>query len=170
MDISEIPQLGLVYRLMVGDYHYTGSTIDTLRRRISNHRKAYVGGGDDHTRKFYKHLKENGGWDVVKVLVLEKDIEESKLKLREQSFINKDDPFCLNAYNAVAPLVPAKVPVRTPRRKAYDKAYYEAHKEEMKRKRMERYERDKEDPVKYAKILETARKASVRFARKHKDA
>lgn len=168
MNITDIPRTGLVYRFSIGDYHYTGSTLETIHHRVRTHQSAYKGGGDGHTRKFYKHLMDNGGWDAVKVLVLERDVEEAKLKQREQSYINKDDPFCLNAYNVIAPLVPAKIPTRSEHRKTYDKTYYEAHKEEMKRLRMERYHKDMANPARKERMLEVARQAQARYNAKKK--
>ena len=168
MNINDIPRIGIVYRFMIDDYHYTGSTVDTLHSRINNHKSAYKGGGDTQTRKFYQHLVTVGGWDNVKVLILESNVEEEKLKQREQSHINKDDPFCLNAYNVIAPLVPVvkSAKGRTDERKAYDKIYYEAHKEELKKARMERYQQTKADPVKYARLLEVHRQSQARYVAK----
>lgn len=170
MNITDIPQTGLVYRFTIGDYHYTGSTLETIHHRVRTHQSAYKGGGDGHTRKLYKHLMDNGGWDTVKVLILERDVEEDKLKQREQSYINKDDPFCLNTYNVIASLVPvvkSKI-IRTDAKKAYDVAYYEAHKEEMKRLRMERYKRDMANPARKERMLEVARQATARYNAKKK--
>lgn len=169
MNINDIPKIGLVYRLMIGEYHYTGSTSDTIHNRIRHHRIACKKGGDEQTRKLYKHIVSEGGWDKVKVLILESNIEEDKLSLREQSYINKDDTFCLNSYNVIAPLVRIREPVlRSDAKKEYDKEYYQNRKEELKRKRMERYEKDKLDPLKKARMLEVARNAQARYNHKKK--
>jgi len=168
MNINDIPKTGIVYRLTIDDHHYTGSTLETIHTRVMHHKSAYKSGGDNHTRKFYQYLVTVGGWDNVKVLVLERDVEEEKLKQREQSYINKDDPLCLNTYNVIAPLVPVvkSTKGRTDEKKAYDKTYYEAHKDEMKKARMERYKQDKADPVKNARLLEVARQAQARYLAK----
>lgn len=164
--IHDLPRTGLVYRLHIGDHHYTGSTVDTIHNRIISHKTSFKGSGECPERKVYKFIADNGGWDAVKVSVLETDIPEAKLREKENSYISKDDPYSLNSYCVIAPLIPARVVKRSEPRKAYDRAYYEVHKEELKKRRMERYAKDKADPERYARILETQRAAQTRWKRK----
>lgn len=114
-------------------------------------------------RKVYKHIENNGGWDMVRISILEKDIPEEKLKTVEQSYINKDNEYCLNSYNAVAPLVQARIPIRSEARKASDRSYYEKNKEKIKARRMERYNHDKTDPEKIKRIRKKATEAQKRY-------
>ena len=170
MNICDLPKLGLVYRLLIGNYYYTGSTLETIHHRIKTHQTAYSKNEDEQTRKLYKHIYENGGWDHVKVEILEKDIEETNLKQREQSYINKEDSYCLNSYNVISPAIkiPKKVSIRSDKRKEYDRLYYEQHKERLKQQRMENYVKVKNDPEKHAKMLEVSRNAQARYYAKKK--
>lgn len=168
MNINDIPKMGLVYRLTVGDYHYTGSTINTIHWRVMNHQSAYKSGGEEQTRKFYKHLLSVGGWDDVKVHILESNIEEEKLKQRENSYINKEDPFSLNTYSVISTIVPVEPKKRTAQRKVYDRTYYQLHKEKLKQYRMEHYKMVKSDPEKSARMLEVSRQAQARYLAKKK--
>ena len=144
MNLSEIPRNGIVYRLLFGEFHYTGSTFESLHRRVAQHRDASLRGGN---RKLYKHVAENGGWDAAKVLILETNIpDEATLLRKEQSYINLADPLCLNSHPAVAEVVPKRPSVRSDARKTRDRAYYEANREALKEKRRAYYATHKDDP------------------------
>lgn len=164
MNLSEIPRNGIVYRLLLGDYHYTGSTLETIHRRVLQHKDASIRGGN---RKLYKHILANGGWDTVKVLVLEEGIPEKNLLQKEQSYINIHDPFCLNSYSAVGTVVPKKQTIRSEKKKAYDSSYYEANKERLKQKRLDYYHSHKEDPEFREKHRHQCREASQRSRSKN---
>ena len=160
---------GIIYKLSIGEHWYIGSTTETLSTRLSNHRTAYKRQvTSEKTYKVYDFILKNGGWDSVVATTIENEIKEEVLHLREQEHIDISNPLCLNSYNVVAPLVPARVPVyaRGEKKRETDKAYYEANKERLKKLRMERYKKDKEDPERYARIKETTRNAVVRLKRK----
>jgi hypothetical protein len=172
MNINEIPLTGLVYRFTIGDYHYTGSTCQTIQHRYKTHLTSYkkhclLG----NTRRVYEYIRTvEGEWDSVKVSILERDIPVEKLAMKEQSYINKDDPFCLNTYNTVAPVVRVVLKAnRTPRKKQYDVKYYEEHKERIKQQRRERWEKDRQDPERYARHLKQSREAQARYQSKKKE-
>ena len=128
-------------------------------------------------RKLFKYIAENGGWDAVKVEVIETMIPEAELHSHEDTYINLEDPLCLNtrcaifpfsAENPTPPTALPQLPLKTPEAKrAYRNAYYEAHKEELKTYRMEYYRKLKADPERYAALLKRLREARVqRIAKK----
>ena len=159
--INELPQFGLVYQFWIGDYYYTGSTKQILQRRIQNHRTA---SGSNPNQKVYKHIAGAGGWDSVKVNVVESGIPADDLVKREQSYIDVSDPFCLNTWNAEAPRLPvSRKTSRTPEIQSYHKAYYESRKEELKQRRREQYAAAKIDPEKLARHREVCRAAQTRY-------
>ena len=146
MNLADIPRNGTIYRLVLGEYYYTGSTFETIHHRVKEHKGCVKRGGGN--RKLYKHITENGGWDAVKVLVLETNIlDEATLLRKEQSYINLADPYCLNSVPSVAEVIPKRPSKpRSEERKAYDRTYYEVHKEHLKKKRMDSYNAQKDDP------------------------
>lgn len=169
---APIVKLGHIYRMLIGDYHYTGSTIETIEHRFRKHQEALKTKQkkSNETYKVYKHILENGGWEAVKIIELESNIPEDKLLQKEDSYINLTDPFCLNTYRAVAKIVPPRTPMykRGEKKRETDKSYYEANKERLKKQRMERYKRDKEDDAKYERIKEVALNAQTRYSKKMK--
>ena len=170
MNINDIPKTGLVYRLIIGDYHYTGSTCDTIHNRYNKHIQAYKTSKDNTTRKLYEYIRSlEDEWNSVKISILEKDIPIDKLLQREQSYINKEDKYCLNCYNSIAPLIKInKKNNRTDKKINYDKEYYNSNKEKLKEARRKRYEEDKQNPERYAIILEKGRQAQARYNQKRK--
>ena len=168
MNIADIPVLGVVYGLHIGEYHYTGSTTDTIHNRYRSHLSAFKC-DEKKDRKLFKHISDNGGWEAVKVSILEKDILEANLTAKENSYTNISDPFCLNSYQPIAPLVPvAPNKPRSEGRKAYDKTYYEQRKEELKTRRMERYAEDMKDPEKREQHRKACAEANARLKERRK--
>jgi hypothetical protein len=170
MNLSEIPLEGIVYKLIINDCYYIGSTFETLKSRILSHKSASKSSKSPN-RKVYKFINDNGGWDNVKVEILFKgDIDEKTLLEKEQSFIVITDDKCINSKCAVAPNVPVKYKrTRDDKRKQYDKDYYEQNKEKIKARRMEWYFESKNDPVKYQRMLEVAKNATKRYKDKKKE-
>lgn len=162
---SELKRMGIVYRLWCGTYHYTGSTHLTLAQRIYEHKRASK---KETQRKVYKKIAENGGWDVVKWCVLEENIPTEELVIKEQSYINKADPMCLNTWSAYRPLVPARVPKNSPEKLEYDKAYYQKNKEAIRKRQDAYYKKISEDPVAKERRQESVRKAMKRYTEKKK--
>lgn len=156
----EIPKIAVIYRLEIAGHYYVGSTCQGLDTRITQHKEA-LDEGDE--RKLYAFIRENGGWDAVRVTAIEtwivaKDREEVRIK--EQSYICLEDHLCLNTLAAWRD-VKAKV-----------KEYYEAHKEEIIAYRVE-WGRQKRaairaDPVAHAAAKErrNARQRAYRAKKK----
>lgn len=171
MNIKEIPITGIVYRFIFGDYHYTGSTCDTIHNRYKSHITAYKTHCiKEQTRKLYTFIKTlEDEWDSVRISILERDIPIEKIFIKEQSYINKDDPFCLNTYNSIAPVIKVVLKQnRTPVKKQYDLDYYQKNKERIKEARRIQYQKAKEDPLRYSIHLKQSRESQKRFQLKVK--
>lgn len=177
MDIKDVPLHGYVYRLLVGvsgDY-YVGSTTQPLRNRLAFHRTA---SGYEHAkdRRLYTKVAAVGGWDVVKVAILEQLVENKVLREREKSYINFDDPFCLNE----------RRPIRTEEehkkvmKQYYEdkkehlqeraKGYYAANKERCLERAKEYYRRRKEEDPEWTETLRVRQREAVKRYRAKKKA
>ena len=180
MNIHEIPKVGTIYRLVVGDAYYIGSTLKTIHCRIAAHQSCYRSGGNEC--KLYKYIAEHGGWDAVKVEIIETMVPEAELRIHEDSLINLMDPLCLNTrcaifpFSSTNPVIPDTPPSprdtckkhTTEKQKEYIKAYYEKRKEEIKAYRREYYYKLKQDPERYAAVLKGLREARARRLAKKK--
>lgn len=85
---------GKIYRLSVGDSYYYGSTVTSLDRRLYNHKKMME---RRPNLKLYVKVQEVG-WDGVTIELVENYPCESYTELiqRETTYINLEDPLCLN--------------------------------------------------------------------------
>jgi hypothetical protein len=180
MNIHEIPKFGIVYKLSIDDAYYIGSTLKTIHCRIAGH-QAHYRSGDRNECKLFKYIAEHGGWDAVKVEIIETMVPEAELRIREDSLINLMDPLCLNTrcaifpFSSTNPVIPDTPPSprdsckkhTTEKQKEYHHKYYEKRKEEIKAYRMEYYYKLKQDPERYAAVLKGYREARARrLARK----
>lgn len=89
---------GKIYRIVVGDSYYYGSTVLSLSQRLYGH-KAYC--ERNPCVKVYAKIQEVG-WDSVVIELVEDYPCESntELRQRETTYINLSDPLCLNTYRA----------------------------------------------------------------------
>ncbi len=78
---------GLIYKLVCDDEVYIGSTVD-LKNRMRVHRRDAKRHPE---RRVYKHINENGGWDNVKVEIIDEVECESKdeMRLMEGDYIRE---------------------------------------------------------------------------------
>jgi len=78
---------GKIYKIIndVNDDVYIGSTVNTLSKRMVNHKDDYKKYPD---RKLYKFIRDNGGWDHFKIILIEDYPCERKEQLlqREQYY------------------------------------------------------------------------------------
>lgn len=90
MDFAE----GKIYRLVVGDSYYYGSTITSLDRRLYNHKQMII---RRPNLRLYVKIQEVG-WDNVSIELVENYPCESYKELikKETTYINLEDPLCLN--------------------------------------------------------------------------
>lgn len=79
---------GKIYKLMMGkNIVYVGSTLKTLKKR----KKAHISKSKEKpNRKVYKHINQNGGFNKVKIKLIEKYPCNTKQELftREDHYIN----------------------------------------------------------------------------------
>ena len=96
----DIPVIGVIYKLIIGAEYYIGSTVESLQGRMSSHYRQAI---ETPERKLYKAVLKNGGWETVKLEVIEMNIVKNAEELRnkEETYINKDDVLCLNIKRAV---------------------------------------------------------------------
>lgn len=158
----EIPRIAIIYRLEVAGHYYVGSTCQGLDIRMSQHREA-LDEGDE--RKLYAFIRANGGWEAVRIVAIETWIVKTareEVRIKEQSYIRLEDPFCLNTLAAWVDV------------KAAVKAYHESHKEEISAYKLE-WGRQKRiavraDPVAHAAAKEHARIAKATYRARKKAA
>ena len=80
-----------VYKIVndIDDLVYIGSTKQILCRRMTEHRKLALKGGE---RKLYTHMREIGAEHFKILYVREnKDISKERLKYKEEKFIKRFD-------------------------------------------------------------------------------
>lgn len=98
--IAELPVVAFLYKLIVGDRWYVGSSRESIQQRMSKHYQQGIATPD---RKLYKAVAEAGGWKTVKVEILSTPAFTSKEDLwrEEDKHINLADPLCLNSSRAI---------------------------------------------------------------------
>jgi len=126
-------KIGYVYKLCCNDLDikeiYIGST-QAMRNRKSGHKKACNNESDKrHNIKVYQFIRDNGGWDLWDMVLVEKIQynERCELLARERYYIESLGA-SLNCY----------IPGRT------NKEYYEKNKERFKEYQIEYKEKNKE--------------------------
>lgn len=94
--IPNVPALSLIYKIVIGDKFYVGSTKGSLAARLLTHyKKAQL----FPERKVYKAIAAFGGWHLCSIEVL-KTFEfttNEALRMEEKNYINLVDPLCLNS-------------------------------------------------------------------------
>ena len=88
-------QQGKIYKLINNESSeilYVGSTCDTLPKRLGGHKKTSK---RYPNRKVYKNIMEIGGWDNVKIVLIEKYPCDEKIDLlkRERYWIENCNSF-----------------------------------------------------------------------------
>jgi hypothetical protein len=175
MDIKDVPLHGYVYRLLVGvsgDY-YVGSTTQPLRNRLAFHRTA-SGYENAKDRRLYTKVVEVGGWEGVKVAILEQLVENKVLREREKSYINFDDPFCLNERRPVRTEEEHKEVMKQYYKDKKEhlqgvaKKYYEENKERCLERSKEYYRRRKEEDPEWMETLRGRQREAVKRCRERK--
>ena len=154
-----------IYRLDCGDGHYYyGSTINELRVRLYQHKKASA----CQPYRVYQHINTIG-WENVKIVLVEEYPCDNRKELnkKETKYISahKSDPLCLNTILSVISEEQRKEHKRkhyeknkealaeyhkqkrtgNPDVAEYQRQYREEHKEELKEKKKQYYLRHKEE-------------------------
>ena len=155
--IANIPTIGVLYKLVVGENYYIGSSIDTLSSRLSRH---YKTSRETPDRKLYKAVGEGGGWANVKVEVIETLVVLSKQDLwkREDEYIRLDDPKCLNTLRAILTPDERRTQLNETKRRCWKKWMEDPEfAENQRQKKREFYQRNKTDPEFLEKKREIAK-------------
>jgi len=122
---------GKIYKLQCEDGHYyIGSTTRLLRKRFYDHKHS---ASKTRNSRVYQHINALG-WDRVRIVLVEDFPCDSKEHLvrKEDEHIRacRDDPMCLNMYNAVVSIEETKVKQRIAALK-----HYHGHKDEINARR-----------------------------------
>lgn len=144
--IPNLPIAAILYKLLVGDKWYIGTTIEPIQRRMDSH---YKQGRQTPDRKLYKAVAEGGGWSNVRCEVLETFSFTTKEDLwrRENHHIRLDDENCLNSNRAIL-----TAEERLEQRNEIKRRYWKRHsadpdfKAKQNEKQKQLYERKKSDP------------------------
>ena len=110
------------YKLQIGNKCYVGST-ENFKHRMSQHKcRCYNEKDKKHNCKVYQYIRQNNGWENVKVMIIDKIIYNDKDEAREM-----ETKFML-MFNAE---LNSKYPKRS------QKDYVEANKEKIAKQRKE---------------------------------
>jgi hypothetical protein len=128
---------GKIYKLQCDDgYYYIGSTCNDLRKRLWTHKADY---NRNRQISCYNHIRDIGGWDRVRIVLIEDYPCENKEQLvrKEDTLIrtNQNDTFCLNHNGSFT----ASSEVRTEQNRAKCNRFYQKNKDEINRKTREKY-------------------------------
>ena len=106
------------------DFNYIGST-KSFRNRKSSHKKDYNKGD---TKKIYTTIRENGGWDNWRMVILEDmgAVERTQARIKEQEYrVN------LNANMNSINCFRSEEDLKKQQKKYYNKQYYQNNKNKM---------------------------------------
>jgi hypothetical protein len=118
---------------------YVGHTINIIDRKYNHRRICHNPNSKNYNSKIYKTIRDNGGWDNWKMLVIHQQICKNDIEARqiEQKFIEE---------------LGAKMnTLKAYRSEEEKKKYYENNKEKYKENNKEYYENNKEQRLEYQK-------------------
>ena len=137
--------MGVIYKIVIGEECYIGSTKNLIERQHKHNSNL---NSDNYTSPIYKFCREHKIEKIILELI-EDEVEEEDLKIREQFYIDKLKP-TLNAYRAynTEEDTKQKKSAHGIRYRANNKEklkeWRENNKEELKLKKKEYYENNKE--------------------------
>jgi hypothetical protein len=126
---------------------YVGHTINIIERRYKHKVDCHNPNKKTYNYKIYKTIRENGGWENWKMLVIHQQICKDDIEARqiEQKFIEE-----LNStMNTVKAYISKEEKLE--KNKEYHKEFYENNKEKIKEYHKEFYENNKEQILEYHK-------------------
>jgi transcription-repair coupling factor (superfamily II helicase) len=144
---------------------YIGSTTDFTRRK-SEHKSRHK----TKKAKVYEMIRENGGWDCFKMIVVKQFPCENKIELQiEEDNMMREMESILNMKRAY---VPAEE--QTKQKAINNKKYKTLHEERLKKESKEYYEKHKEEILKYQKEYQEKHKEEIlkyqkEYKEKHKE-
>ena len=163
--METIPTVGIIYKLIVGDDYYIGSTTEGLQRRITTH---YKGANASPERRLYKAIEDLGGWKDVKCEVLETLVVADQLTLfkKEDEHIRLEDPHCLNTVRAVLSEEERKEQKKAVKRQCWARWVEDpAFRERERQKAKAAYNRKRNDP----EFMERRRKTALESYHRRKN-
>lgn len=101
--------MAIVYKLIIGDYHYFGMTTQSFRARYMAHKKScFNRSKKSYWTKLYKSIRELGvkksAWeDKVKYKIIYKDCADDEIAYYEYACINTSNPWNLNTMDKDVP-------------------------------------------------------------------
>jgi len=134
------------------DYVYVGSTKSFRQRKTQHKHDCNIG----NTKKLYNTIRENGGWENWRMVILEDcgEITLTQARIKEEEHRVK--------LNANLNMIKCKGD-----KKEYDKEYYENNKEKISEYNKEYYEINKEEINKKVKC-ECGCEVQLKFLKGHK--
>jgi hypothetical protein len=124
---------------------YVGHTVDIIKRKCNHKTVCHNPNSKTYNLKIYKTIRDNGGWDNWKMLVIHQQICKNDIEARqiEQNFIEElgAKMNILNAY------------ISEEDKKEYHKEFYENNKEQLIEYYKEYRENNKEKIKEYRKEL-----------------
>lgn len=145
--IKELPVVAFLYKLIVGEGWYVGSSIQSIQSRMKKHYRQALATPD---RRLYKAVAEAGGWANVKVEILTTLSFTSKEDLwkEEDKHVRLDDPHCLNTCRAILTEEERKDQKNQVKRRCWKKWKEDPEFCERERARQKAlYEKKKSDPA-----------------------
>ena len=159
--------MGLIYKIVIGDNCYIGSTTNLIRRQGEHNCNL---NSDNYNYLLYKKCREHKIENIILELV-EDEVEEEDLKIREQFYINKLLP-TLNTYRAIRTNEDTKQIKREDgiryrannkeKLKIQKKEWQENNKEKLKIQKKEYYENNKEKLTNYLKDYQENNKDKIK--------
>jgi hypothetical protein len=121
---------GKIYRIVVGEHYYIGSTIKDLNHRLQFHK--YMSKKCPNLKLYTKIVEY--GWDKIKIELIELFPCDSfnQLLQQENTYIKLDDPLCLNCRPSYQTAEESNR-----KRQELNKKYREDHLEDLRRKNRE---------------------------------
>jgi hypothetical protein len=148
--------MGLIYKIVIGDNCYVGSTKNLIRRQGEHNSNLR---SENYNYLLYEKCREHKIENIILELV-EDEVEEEDLKIREQFYIDKLKS-TLNTYRAIRTIEDTKQIKReegiryrannTEKLKIQKKEWQENNKEKLTNYLKEYYENNKETLTNYLK-------------------
>jgi len=144
---------GKIYKIVndINDEIYIGSTVNTLSKRMVNHRADSVKCPD---RKLYKFVADNGGWQHFKIILIEDyPCERKEQLLQREQYYKKIATLNINncyGYDWERDMRRHKIyrESNKDKIKEYDKKYRESNKDKIKEYRESNKDKIKEKEAK----------------------
>jgi hypothetical protein len=132
---------GLIYKLQhntINELVYVGATVDFVRRKADHKKSCNDENSKSYNQLKYRTMRENGGWDAFRIVVvklypcnskIELDIEEERYRVELQASLNSIKCHITDEE-------------KKEDKREYDKNYKEANREAIAKNREEKFNCD----------------------------